>query len=297
MKFGKVEDLSNIDFTLPIDNHHTKRLLAEKGGNQPLQIYIGCAKWNKNDLKGFYPKGVKDELAYYATQFNAVELNSLFYGMPSAQQVAIWRDKTPENFKFFPKITSTISHYKRLNDVSHEITQYATAIMHFEEKLGMIFLQLHENFAPKDFSKLEKFVKEWPMELPLSVEVRHPQWFSDEVVFDEFSSLLEDYKMSNSIVDTAGRRDMLHMRLTCPTAFIRYTGANAPSDYTRLDDWVGRIKTWQEQGLENLYFFVHQNVELESPLLSAYFIENLNKNLGTKLKIPKLANAMPTLFG
>lgn len=286
-----------IDFSLPKDNAHTKRVLTEKGGNQRLDIYIGCAKWNKTDLKGFYPKGVKDELAYYSTQFNAVELNSLFYGMPSAGQIEVWRDKTPNNFKFFPKITSTISHYKRLNDVADEVTKYATAILHFGEKLGMVFLQLHENFSPKDFTKLEKFVKDWPREIPLSVEVRHEQWFADEVIFDEFSALLEEHKMSNSIVDTAGRRDMLHMRLTCPSAFVRYTGANAQSDYTRLDNWVERIKLWQEQGLEQLYFFVHQNIELESPLLSAYFIENLNRKLNINLKIPQLANATPTLFG
>ena len=32
----------------------------------------------KTDLKGFYPKGTKDELKYYATQFNSIELNATF---------------------------------------------------------------------------------------------------------------------------------------------------------------------------------------------------------------------------
>lgn len=89
---------------------------------------------------------------------------------------------------------------------------------------------------------------------------------------------------------------MLHMRLTTPTAFVRYVGANAESDYTRLDDWVERIATWKEQGLENLYFFVHQNIELASPLLSAYFIEKINARLGINLLIPKMANQGKTLF-
>ena len=40
--------------------------------------------------------------------------------------------------------------------------------------------------------------------------------------------------ISNVIVDTAGRRDLMHMRLTNPTAFVRYVGANHESDYTRL---------------------------------------------------------------
>jgi len=37
-----------------------------------------------------------------------------------------------------------------------------------------------------------------------------------------------------------------------------------------------------------LYFFVHQNIELESPLLSAYFIEKMNKAFDLDLKVPEL---------
>ncbi|MCH5715914.1 hypothetical protein [Niabella hibiscisoli] len=49
-----------------------------------------------------------------------------------------------------------------------------------------------------------------------------------------------------------------------------------------------RIKLWHEEGLKKLYFFVHQNVELSSPLLSVYFIEKLNKALGLNLHIPQM---------
>ena len=34
------------------------------------KAYVGCAKWNKADLKNFYPRGTKDELGYYSSQFN-----------------------------------------------------------------------------------------------------------------------------------------------------------------------------------------------------------------------------------
>ena len=103
--------------------------------------------------------------------------------------------------------------------------------------------------------------------------------------------------MANVLVDTAGRRDMLHMRLTNNEAFIRYVGANHPTDYPRLDDWVERLKVWKNKGLKNIHFFVHQNIEKESPLLSAYFIDNLNKELGANLVIPKtLGGEPPKLF-
>ena len=294
MKFGQVDDPSQIDFTLPKDHPRTAEIL--KMNTKGLEdISIGCAKWNKTDLKGFYPKGTKDELTYYATQFNSIELNATFYGMPSAEQVQTWKEKTPKDFKFFPKITNTVSHFRRLLNITDVVTQFATAVLNFDEKLGMVFLQLHDNFKPKDYERLEKFVKDWPKEIPLAIELRNNEWFSEEEVFEKTMKLFEENNITNIIVDTAGRRDMLHMRLTTTSAFIRYVGANAESDYARLDDWLQRLTDWKKLGLQNLYFFVHQNLEKASPLLSAHFIEQMNKVWGTEIHVPVMADAK-TLF-
>ena len=295
MKFGQVADPSQIDFTLPKDHPQTKFILNQNKKSLE-NISIGCAKWNKTDLKGFYPKGTKDELTYYATQFNSIELNATFYGMPTAEQVQTWKEKTPKDFKFFPKITNTVSHFRRLLNVTDVVTQFASAVLNFDDKLGMVFLQLHDNFKPKDYERLEKFVQDWPKEVPLAIELRNTEWFTDEEVFNTVCELFEMNNITNIIVDTAGRRDMLHMRLTTSDAFIRYVGANAESDYARLDDWLERIKVWKKEGLQNLYFFVHQNVEKASPLLSAYFIEKVNKEFGTNINIPTMASEKPTLF-
>lgn len=295
MKFGQVADPSQIDFTLPKDHPQTKFVL-EQNKKSLENISIGCAKWNKTDLKGFYPKGTKDELAYYATQFNSVELNATFYRLPTAEQVRVWKEKTPPGFKFFPKITNTISHFRRLLDVTDVVTQFASAVLNFDEKLGMVFLQLHDNFKPKDYERLEKFVREWPGELPLAVELRNADWFADEAVFNRVCELFEMNNITNIIVDTAGRRDMLHMRLTTPNAFIRYVGANAESDYQRLDDWLKRLTKWKKEGLQNLYFFVHQNIEKASPLLSSHLIQNINKEWKTAIHVPQLADEKPTPF-
>ena len=295
MKFGQVADPSQIDFTLPKDHPQTKFILNQNKKSLE-NISIGCAKWNKTDLKGFYPKGTKDELTYYATQFNSIELNATFYGMPTAEQVQTWKEKTPKDFKFFPKITNTVSHFRRLLNVTDVVTQFASAVLNFDEKLGMVFLQLHDNFKPKDYERLEKFVQDWPKEVPLAIELRNTEWFTNEEVFNTVCELFEMNNITNIIVDTAGRRDMLHMRLTTSDAFIRYVGANAESDYARLDDWLEKIKIWKKEGLQNLYFFVHQNVEKASPLLSAYFIEKVNKEFGTNIHIPTMASEKPTLF-
>lgn len=290
MIFGKVDNPDNVNFNLPPDHPQTKEVLSRYPSDQNLEVYVGCAKWNKKDLKGFYPKGVKDELAYYATQFNSIEMNSTFYNMPSAAQVDVWANKTPEHFKFFPKITNSISHFSRLKDVDQAVDMYCDAISHFEDKLGSVFLQLHDKFSPNEWPKLEYFIKSFPKGIPLAVEVRHEDWFSKAEIADALSEALIAANQANIIVDTAGRRDMLHMRLTNDVAFIRYVGANHAKDYDRLDEWIERIKVWRSQGLQKLYFFVHQNVELESPLLSAHFIKGLNKALALDIPVPKMGS-------
>lgn len=298
MKFGQVENPEQVDFSLPKDHPDTKRILSENKNKDKFEAFVGCAKWNRKDLKGFYPRGTKDELAYYSKQFNSIELNATFYKMPDWQQVETWKNKTPDGFKFFPKITDLITHYRRLINVEEPIQNFTNAVSNFDEKLGMAFMQLHDNFKPKDFERLQAALEMFPKGFPLAVEVRNEEWFSDKKVNDEFCALLEKLNMANVIVDTAGRRDMISMRLTSPVAFIRYVGANHSSDVERLDEWVERLKKWKKEGLQKLYFFVHQNIELESPLLAAHFIENLNKALNLSLKIPNKDNddKNPTLF-
>ncbi|MEQ8415532.1 MAG: DUF72 domain-containing protein [Imperialibacter sp.] len=288
MKFGSVPDPGIIDFTIPSDHPDTAKVLSK--GNGSFEAFVGCAKWNKTDLKNFYPKGTKDELSYYSTQFNSIELNATFYNSPKKDQVLKWKEKTPDDFKFFPKLTNSISHFKRLIDTKQVVDEYCDAISGLEEKLGMVFLQMHDNFKPKDFDRVIKFIDEFPKVIPLAIELRNEDWFTDPASAEKFYQLLEDKGVANVLVDTAGRRDMMHMRMTTKEAFVRYVGANHPTDYPRLDDWLVRIKAWKEQGLEKLYFFIHQNIELESPLLSAYFIKKMNEQLGTNLIVPKTLN-------
>ncbi len=286
MQFGKVDNPQDIDFTLPADHTATARVLKKYKSDDPLAVYVGCAKWSKADLKGFYPKGTKDELVYYSSQFNSIELNATFYRIFSAEQFATWYQKTPAGFKFFPKLNQEISHWKRLKETKPVVENYLNNAANLQEKLGTVFLQMNSNFSPKDFDSLVNFVESWPKEIPLAIELRHPNWFDDVKIAEEFYQLFEKNNISNIIVDTAGRRDIMHMRLTHSTAFIRYVGANHKSDYTRLDDWVLRLKEWKEQGIKEIDFFIHQNKEVESTLLSAHFIKKLNKELGCALKIP-----------
>ena len=98
MKFGQVENPDEVDFTIPPDHPDTKKNLA-KGKGKGLEVYVGCAKWSSAELKNFYPKGTRDELAYYSSQFNSIELNATFRKRYFAPQYEKWANATPEGFK------------------------------------------------------------------------------------------------------------------------------------------------------------------------------------------------------
>jgi uncharacterized protein YecE (DUF72 family) len=293
MEFGQVDDPGKVDFTIPPDHADTSKVLkAQTSRSKDLEVYVGCAKWGKKDLKNFYPRGVKDELAYYSTQFNCIELNATFYRLFPPETFDKWYSTVPEDFRFFPKLEQSISHFQRLKDVDEIVERNVANMSHLGEKLAMSFLQLPDNFGPKNFDRVLAFVENWTYEVPLAMEFRHTDWCNDAAVSNELYDLLKTRGVTNVLVDTAGRRDLMHMRLTTPTAFIRWVGANEPkSDRSRLDEWIERIFQWQKAGLQKLFFFVHQNDEQESPALAAHFIARLNKKIGTALLIPKTLDA------
>jgi uncharacterized protein YecE (DUF72 family) len=288
MKFGKVDNPEEADFTIPPDDPDTARLLdATRTGE--IDIYVGCAKWNKKELQGFYPKGTKDELAYYSTQFNSIELNATFRRRISPEQYKKWADNTPDGFKFCPKMGQFISHIKRLAETAEPVELFATSASHMGDKLGVPYLQMHDNFGSEHFARVEQFAKDWQYDIPVALELRKTDWHTDPFIKTELYDLLEKNGIVNVLVDTAGRRDLMHMRLTTPTAFVRWVGANHDVDYARMNEWIERIAAWKEAGLQRLFFFIHQNVDTNTVVYAKYFIEKLNARIGTDLNVSALA--------
>lgn len=158
---------------------------------------------------------------------------------------------------------------------------------------------MHENFDTTNFSKLKDFIETWPKQIPLAIELRHTDWYNNINVATQLYNIYQENNISNIITDTAGRRDLIHMKLTNLKVFIRFVGANHSSDYKRLDDWIDRIEKWTNKGIESISFFIHQNMEKESVLLSSYFIKKLNNRLNLNLKVPQTLpdiNGQQTLF-
>jgi uncharacterized protein YecE (DUF72 family) len=296
MDFGRVleNELDSVDFSLPPEPPGNKMILTGKPANKP-NFYLGCAKWGREEWVGkIYPPKTKEKdfLKHYVQHYNSIELNATHYKVYGEGGIKKWTEKAAgKNFKFCPKMYQGVTHRGSLNGKQFITNEFFRGIVAFEEYLGPIFVQVSDAFSPKRKDELFNYLKTLPTDLQFFLEVRHPDWFKKDDIREEMISTLKELNMGAVITDTAGRRDCAHMHLSIPKAFIRYVGNSLhPSDYTRIDEWVNRIKYWLDNGLEELYFFMHMHDEATSPELTVYLVDKLNAVCGLNLIKPKFWN-------
>jgi uncharacterized protein YecE (DUF72 family) len=293
MEFGRIpeNELSNVDFSLPKEPAFNKNILNGKPYNKP-KFYLGCAKWGRVEWVGkIYPPKTKEKdfLQHYVQHYNSIELNATHYKVYGETGIKKWAEKANgKDFIFCPKMYKGVTHFGKLGGKEFISNEFFRGIMGFEDHLGPIFIQVSDSFSPNRKKELFDYLASLPKDLQFFLEVRHPDWFAKPDIEKELFETLHSLNIGAVITDTAGRRDCCHMHLTVPKTFIRYVGNSLhPSDYTRCDAWVKRIKYWLEQGIQEVYFFMHMHDEATSPELTIYLVEKLNKACGLNLPKPK----------
>ncbi|RZK60224.1 MAG: DUF72 domain-containing protein [Pedobacter sp.] len=135
----------------------TAKTLPGKPAANGCKFHVGCSKWGRKEWKGMlYPKGTKENefLQEYARHFDHIELNSCFYSLPSPYEMKRWKEQVDasgnKNFTFVPKISRSISHIKRLVDCKDLVDRFMESVKEFGPSLGPIFLQVSDNFRPKN---------------------------------------------------------------------------------------------------------------------------------------------------
>ena len=292
MEFGRVpeNELDKIDFSLPKEPAENKIILSGKK-NKNAKVYIGCAKWGRTEWVGkIYPPKTKEKdfLNHYVEHYNCIELNATHYKIYGAAGNAKWAEKAKgKDFLFCPKMYQGVTHRGALKGKEFITTEFFRGITAFEKHLGPIFVQVSDSFSPKRKSELFDYLGTLPKDMQFFLEVRHPEWFSNEAISKELFQTLTSLNMGAVITDTAGRRDCAHMHLPIPKAFIRYVGNSLhPTDYTRTDVWIERMKYWLDKGMEELYFFMHMHDEATSPELTVYLVDKMNAACGLNLIKP-----------
>lgn len=292
MEFGKVssDTINHIDFSLPECHPGSLSVLGKQKTNQ-VQVYAGCPIWSDDTFVGtIYPSHAKskDYVKYYGRQFNSIELNISHYQYLEPQRIQKWVDLTPNHFKFFPKVQNTISHTPLLKYNADIMRDFLTNMQNFKHKLGTPFLQLPESYDSSKLNDLLTFLDEVAMS-NFAIELRHASWFNNELVLKHLCNYLYKNNITFLILDTGGRRDVIHQRLTTKKAFIRFLANDLhPTDYKRIDDWVKQLAIWIDNGLEEVGFFFHTPTNALMPDLVAYFAKEMAKQTGIKVIPPKI---------
>ncbi|KAK6027940.1 hypothetical protein OSTOST_06025 [Ostertagia ostertagi] len=291
MDFGHVpvETLESISFHLKDEPEGNLDVL--KNGKGGTKVHIGLGTRGKGEWVGtLYPRGAKepDYLHYYGHSFNAIEVGSTFYGLPKELDIKRWKNQVPPDFLFCPKYPQIVTHVKKLLGADDEAGEFLDRIGSLGEKLGPIFLLPSPAMTLNDLPAIHRFIDRIPKAYKVFLELRHPSFFVEGLP-TRLLSFLREQRRGLVITDTAGRRDVAHMHLTVPEVYVRFVGNLLhPTDFLRIDDWVQRIKKWKNEGLEQVYFFIHQDRGLYGPKLVAYMIEQLEGHCGIKLKAPVL---------
>lgn len=150
------------------------------------KILIGTSGYDHPELVGsFYPVGLKRKefLEYYSTQFSALELNSTFYGMPTAERIKSFYDRSQGRLKFSIKLTQTLTH-KIAKDWKVQAKMFTDAMVPLLEKIALatILVQFPESFS---YNAENRFYLSYLLAqlqpLPIAVEFRHSSWIKQSV--------------------------------------------------------------------------------------------------------------------
>jgi uncharacterized protein YecE (DUF72 family) len=138
------------------------------------------AKWKPD----FYPAKLSSAkfLGFYASRLNSVEVNYTFRSFPTEKLLGNWIAATPPDFKFAVKAHQSITHIKRLKNVTDATAKFITSLKPLEEanKLGPVLFQLPPNLK-FDLKLLEDFLAELPDKTRCTIEFRNASWFVEDV--------------------------------------------------------------------------------------------------------------------
>jgi len=292
MHFGRLENIENVDFSLPGDHPANTKYLKESIPSKKPEVYIGCPVWTDRGYVGkLYPPKTRSEdfLYHYCRQFNGVEVNATHYNIPHPSVIKKWKEAAVPGFKFSPKFPQVISHRKDFYERNELIDHFIGTVYELGQNLGRSFIQFPPYLKPDQLENIYRFLESLTEDFETAVEVRHENWFNNPSVLEEFGDMLNHFKTPLVITDVSGRRDVLHQMLTCNEVFIRFTGNNLhPTDYTRVDAWIKRLITWLEQGVQKIYFYMHEPEKHNCADLATYMINQINQLTNLNLQPPQI---------
>ena len=205
-------------------------------------IRIGPAGWSYTDWEGtvYPPHGSKfDPLAYLATFFDTIEINSPFYRIPPPNHAKSWVRRVASNpdFKFTTKIFRGFTHEKA-GLKAPEVKAFREYLdpLASSHRLGAVLLQYPWSFknTPESIEKLDELFHHFDG-FPLALEVRHSSFQNED-----FVRYLEQRNVAWVNVDQPLFSDSVKPADTStgPLAYVRLHGRN-------YEKWFAHAATWE----------------------------------------------------
>ena len=149
-------------------------------------LLIGTSGYDYPEWKGtFYPADLKrkDFLLYYSTVFNALEVNSSFYNMPTSERLISFWERSEGRIRFSIKANRLLTH-----DISpswkNAAIDFKTALSPLQEKdsLSAVLFQFPQSFhyTVENRIYLAKLISEFEG-FPAVIEFRHREWIRESV--------------------------------------------------------------------------------------------------------------------
>ncbi|WP_433225236.1 DUF72 domain-containing protein [Actinomadura formosensis] len=204
-------------------------------------MLIGTSGWQYTDWRGvLYPPGLPQRrwLQHYGDVFATVENNNAFYRLPSRETFELWRDNTPPGFVMAVKASRYLTHMKRLKDPAEPVARLMNAANGLGTKLGPVLLQLPPTLQA-DTDRLTACLRQFPAEVRIAVEPRHPSWWTDET-----RRVLERHGAALCWADSLGRPQTPLWRTTGWLYLRFHEGPAEPwpeYDDQTLQTWAGEL--------------------------------------------------------
>jgi uncharacterized protein YecE (DUF72 family) len=150
----------------------------------PAPIRVGCSGWIYRHWRGaFYPQdlAVKRWFAFYADQFDTVEVNNSFYRLPKAETFDAWRKAAPPGFCYAVKANRYLTQARKLKECAEPLGRMMAPFRHLGETLGPILYQLPPRFRI-NLGRLESFLALAPRDVVNVFEFRDPSWYVPETL-------------------------------------------------------------------------------------------------------------------
>ena len=257
--------------------------------------FLGTIGFTYPEWKGsFYPAGLpaNQSLSYYSRIFNAVEINTTFYGPQPPAQIQRWSAATLEDFCFCLKAPKRVTHELRLQNAGAEMRAFMDSSQGLGKKLGAVLIQLPPSYKFDDRASLEAFLQTLPAGARYAVEFRHASWHVPET-----ADLLNRYEVcwvstdyEDLPVEIYPTTDFLYFRWIGKHNIIPHPGHEVLDRGARLQSWLERIQA-NLDGIHQIYGFFDNDFAGHAPASC-----NRLKNLAGLPVVPSSAEDQGRLF-